>query len=368
MITLALWGLAAHAGEGTKGLGAEMASLQHWDARFRALTARRDGSDDPVIIERLDAAATVLELLQELQPEVPRGRLRDLCNAAVDRHANIRQEAERAARSGLELPVVPDPEGWYARLPAEVSADIALSLGALDLGPLAAKGLDDGAVQAAMTMRATAAGWTLADDGPEPEAPADEAVDDGTAEARPTIVPVSGVVERLYGAAWNDRAGWAVDVRWTVGDASVVTRSVALGPMVLDTPEALVHDAFGNLLGQQDLTAPTDDPKLDEAALGTLCLFRKKHQDWSPMPVDLGGQPLRMGTGTYVCLEAPEGLTAASPSGHGSVTVVADTTTVAEVSHAEFAGQSQIMAVEQAKLDKLIKRKRVAEISLDGDG
>ena len=355
MITLLCTTLAW--GNDLETLPAKIAGTTDWPGRQAVVLALIEDEADDDRRARLTAVGEVLALLEDHEPRVARARLRTLVAAAISADPVPRVEAIKAATLGVDLPEIPDGADWFRRVPAVAGelSPIVLEVAATD--PL---DIDPASAEALLVARAGAVGWPL-------QPPADDAP-----------IRLVGQVASLYGAIWGDQPGFGVDVQWALskGDEPLyqaVTRGFDAGPLDPASPDRLLEASLFNLLAQPALLAtlqgsptPADaEHALERRDLGTLCLYRRKHQDNRPLVIELGGQSVPVLAATWGCIEVADGTTVHSQGTPGAPTALAaGQRQVMQVAHAESAGWALLLVEDGAAMDKLVAKGKLTEVEL----
>lgn len=352
-----LWAVAwveAARGATMAELPAQLAGLRTWDERLAAVGAVQ--AADAGEQERLAVALEVVRTLAEREPGAGRARLRDLAAAALSRDANTREEALKSARRGVPLPEMTD-DPWFARIPLEPvdgQGPLAVASPRLDGAGWGAAAEDVGR---ALAEGLAEAGWPVGEGG-------------GSLQAAVEAPP--------YPARWGDRVGYGVDVAWTIERAgaaplSATTRAFAPGPIAADSPAQLLAIALDNLLANRGFhellsggaAAEVTDPAIARVETGKVCWYRLAHNDPTVLPVFVGGLAQQAPIASYACAELPAGMEVAASEGGGEVAVAAGETRVVRVDYAPGTKNHSMFAPsDAATLDKLVGRKKVAEVPM----
>ena len=264
-------------------LPAAVASARQWPDRLALATCtERDGAEQP----KADEVARLLGLLEAHHPEIERGPLRSLVEAAGSGNKGWVEQAMRSARLGRSLPERTDGNDWHEAIPVPVPNGTVISFDG---------GMDAELAEAAKAV-ATRVGWTV-----------------GTSEGPPLALALGADPEP---AIWGKHLGYAIEVTGSAGEHSVNVDGFAVGPMAEDTRQEMLQAAVAQVLADQALVAALAPgveagPSPVTGALRRttdteVCLFRRPDNAGLPVKLQVGDRhEVPVATASYGCMKVP---------------------------------------------------------------
>jgi len=315
-------------------LPAAVASSRDWSARVALSTCTEREADEQA---HADQVTALLKLLETHHPEIERGPLRGLVEAAASGERAWVEQAMRSARLGRSLPERNDDDPWHDAVPMPVPEGTALPL-----DPAM-----DPELVAAVKAVAPAVGWAVGGEGPSLSL---------TLGADPEP------------AKWGKHLGYAVEMSGAVGDQSVDVDGFAVGPMCDDVRQRVLQVAVAQVLADQGIVtalapdvhagpSPTTGA-LERTTVSEVCVFRRPDNAGLPVKLAVGElHEVAVATARYGCFQVPTGMSLRSTYG---ARVVGDGTLLIELTDkGEPTGRFRIADIDQDTVDKMLRKEKV---------
>ncbi len=315
-------------------LPAAVASSRDWSDRVALTTCtERDAAEQP----HADRVTALLKLLEAHHPEIERGPLRGLVEAAASGDQAWVEQAMRSARLGRSLPERNADDAWHEAVPMPVPEGTPLPLD---------PAMEPELAQAVEAVAPTV-GWAVGGEG---------AALSLTLGADPEP------------AKWGKHLGYAVEVSGTVGDHSVDVDGFAVGPLCDDVRQRMLQVAAAQVLADQGIVtalapevaagpSPTTGA-LERTTASEVCVFRRPDNAGLPVTLAVGERhEVSVATARYGCFNVPTGMSIRSPYG---ARVVGDGTLLVELTDkGESPGRFRIADIDQDTVDKMLRKEKV---------